>query len=83
MPPTVPDAQGRSELRDPVPQSPFDHGLDTERSEYHGDHFWVMQEGKRFATPLFLVLIVIELTDVIFAVDSVPAILACRQASHR
>jgi tellurite resistance protein TerC len=45
-------------------------------SEYHGDHFWVMKEGKRFATPLFLVLIVIELTDVIFAVDSVPAVLA-------
>jgi tellurite resistance protein TerC len=45
-------------------------------TEYHGDRFWVMQEGKRFATPLFLVLIVIELTDVIFAVDSVPAVLA-------
>jgi tellurite resistance protein TerC len=45
-------------------------------NEYHGDHFWVIQEGKRFATPLFLVLIVIELTDVIFAVDSVPAVLA-------
>jgi tellurite resistance protein TerC len=44
--------------------------------DYHGDHFWVMQEGKRFATPLFLVLIVIELTDVLFAVDSVPAVLA-------
>jgi tellurite resistance protein TerC len=45
-------------------------------SEYHGDHFWVIKDGKRFATPLFLVLIVIELTDVIFAVDSVPAVLA-------
>ena len=44
--------------------------------DYHGDHFWVIQDGKRFATPLFLVLIVIELTDVIFAVDSVPAVLA-------
>jgi len=44
--------------------------------EYHEDHFWVMQDGKRFATPLFLVLIVIEATDVIFAVDSVPAVLA-------
>jgi tellurite resistance protein TerC len=44
--------------------------------DYQGDKFWVMQEGKRFATPLFLVLIVIELTDVIFAVDSVPAVLA-------
>lgn len=44
--------------------------------EYHGDQFWVIQDGKRFATPLFLVLIVIELTDLIFAVDSVPAVLA-------
>jgi tellurite resistance protein TerC len=45
-------------------------------SEYHGDRFSIMQEGKRYATPLFLVLIVIELTDLIFAVDSVPAVLA-------
>jgi tellurite resistance protein TerC len=45
-------------------------------SEYHGDAFWVVKEGKRYFTPLFLVLIVIELTDVIFAVDSVPAVLA-------
>jgi tellurite resistance protein TerC len=44
--------------------------------EYHGDHFWVIKDGKRYATPLFLVLIVIEATDVIFAVDSVPAVLA-------
>jgi tellurite resistance protein TerC len=45
-------------------------------AEYHGDHFWVLKDGKRYATPLFLVLIVIEATDVIFAVDSVPAVLA-------
>lgn len=44
--------------------------------DYHGDQFWVVKDGKRYATPLFLVLIVIELTDVIFAVDSVPAVLA-------
>jgi tellurite resistance protein TerC len=44
--------------------------------DYHDDKFWVIQDGKRFATPLFLVLIVIELTDLIFAVDSVPAVLA-------
>ncbi|MDF3067999.1 MAG: TerC family protein [Polyangiaceae bacterium] len=44
--------------------------------DYHGDQFWVIKDGKRYATPLFLVLIVIELTDVIFAVDSVPAVLA-------
>ena len=29
-------------------------------TEYHGDHFWVIKDGKRYATPLFLVLIVIE-----------------------
>lgn len=45
-------------------------------NEYHEDHFWVVKDGKRYATPLFLVLIVIELTDLIFAVDSVPAVLA-------
>ena len=45
-------------------------------NDYHGDRFSIMQDGKRYATPLFLVLIVIELTDLIFAVDSVPAVLA-------
>lgn len=44
--------------------------------DYHGDRFSIMQDGKRYATPLFLVLVVIELTDLIFAVDSVPAVLA-------
>ena len=42
---------------------------------YHGQHFFVRQAGKLFATPLFLVLVMIELTDVVFAVDSIPAIL--------
>lgn len=40
----------------------------------HGSDFFVRQEGKLFATPLFLVLVVVEITDVIFAFDSVPAI---------
>lgn len=40
------------------------------------DNFFVKLNGKRFATPLFLVLILIETTDLIFAVDSIPAILA-------
>jgi len=40
------------------------------------DHFFVRREGKLWATPLFLVVIVIESTDLIFAVDSIPAILA-------
>ena len=44
--------------------------------EYNGDHFTIKKDGVRFATPLFLVLVVIEVTDLLFAVDSVPAVLA-------
>lgn len=47
--------------------------------ELHQDKFFVKIDGKRFATPLFLVLILIETTDLIFAVDSIPAILAITQ----
>lgn len=41
----------------------------------HG-HFFVRQDGRRMATPLFVVLIIIETTDVVFALDSLPAVLA-------
>ena len=44
--------------------------------EYHGKSFTVMKDGRRHATPLLLVLIAIEATDVVFAVDSIPAIFA-------
>jgi tellurite resistance protein TerC len=43
---------------------------------YEGDNFFVTKDSKRWATPLFLVVILIEATDLIFAVDSIPAILA-------
>jgi len=42
-------------------------------------HFWITKKGKRLMTPLFLVLLVVEFTDVIFAVDSVPAIFSITQ----
>jgi len=42
----------------------------------HADRFFIKQRGKLYATPLFLVLLVIESSDLIFAVDSIPAILA-------
>lgn len=45
-------------------------------NEYHGEKFTVVQNGVRYFTPLFLVLIMIEISDVIFAVDSIPAIFA-------
>lgn len=44
--------------------------------KYDGDKFFTLIDGVRYATPLFLVLIVIEFTDLLFAVDSVPAVLA-------
>jgi len=43
---------------------------------YHGERFFVMQQGLRYATPLFLVLVLVEVTDLIFSVDSIPAIFA-------
>jgi tellurite resistance protein TerC len=45
-------------------------------NDYHGDHFFAKIDGRKVATPMFIVLLVIETTDVIFAVDSIPAILA-------
>jgi tellurite resistance protein TerC len=45
-------------------------------SEYHGQRFWVKIDARRFATPLLVVLVLVEATDVVFAVDSIPAILA-------
>lgn len=44
--------------------------------DFHSEKFTVVKNGKRYFTPLFLVLVMIESTDIIFAVDSIPAILA-------
>lgn len=44
--------------------------------EHHGEKFMVMKNGVRYFTPLFLVLILIEASDLVFAVDSIPAIFA-------
>jgi tellurite resistance protein TerC len=44
--------------------------------DYHGTKFVVLEAGKRVATPLLAVLIVIETTDIVFAIDSIPAIFA-------
>jgi tellurite resistance protein TerC len=43
---------------------------------YEGKHFFVRRSGALFATPLFLVLMMVEFTDLVFAVDSIPAIIA-------
>jgi len=44
--------------------------------DYHGKNFFIKKNHKLYATPLFLVLLIIESSDLIFAVDSIPAILA-------
>lgn len=44
--------------------------------DYHGDKFWIYKNGVRWFTPMFLVLVLIEFSDVIFAMDSIPAIFA-------
>jgi tellurite resistance protein TerC len=44
--------------------------------EFHGAHFRITRDGKNWITPLFVALVLIESTDLIFAVDSIPAIFA-------
>jgi tellurite resistance protein TerC len=47
--------------------------------EYHGKNFFVIEAGRHVATPLLLVLILVEFTDLVFAVDSIPAIFGVTQ----
>ncbi|CAN5717036.1 TerC family protein [soil metagenome] len=42
-------------------------------TKYDGDRFFLVEAGKRFATPLLIVLVIIESTDIVFALDSIPA----------
>lgn len=49
--------------------------------DYEGDSFFVRHGAKRCATPLLLVLVVVESSDVIFAIDSVPAVLSITQST--
>lgn len=46
---------------------------------FEGDRFFVRRDMRFWATPLFIVLLVIETTDIVFAVDSIPAVLAITQ----
>ena len=44
--------------------------------EFHGQRFTVVKAGRRYATPLLAVLVLVEATDLVFAVDSIPAVFA-------
>jgi tellurite resistance protein TerC len=46
------------------------------KRELHGDRFTIVENGRRYATPLLLALVTVEVSDLIFAVDSIPAIFA-------
>ena len=45
-------------------------------SEFVGERFWFLRDGVRVYTPLFVVMVLIGITDIVFAVDSIPAIFA-------
>lgn len=49
------------------------------KTDYHGESFFIKDAGKWFATPLFAAVLVIEMSDLIFAVDSIPAVLSITQ----
>lgn len=49
------------------------------KTDYHGDNFFVLEKAKYYATPLFAAVLVIEMSDLIFAVDSIPAVLSITQ----
>jgi tellurite resistance protein TerC len=55
------------------------HKLLPVTDNYHSDHFFIKRSGSWAATPLFVVLIVIETSDIVFALDSIPAVLAVTQ----
>jgi tellurite resistance protein TerC len=44
--------------------------------QFHGAKFFIVENGKRYATPMVAVLLALETTDIIFAIDSIPAVLA-------
>jgi len=49
------------------------------KTDYHGENFFVVENAKRYATPLLAAVAVIEMSDLIFAVDSIPAVLSITQ----
>ena len=49
------------------------------KTDYHGENFFVLEAGKRMATPLLAAVMVIEMSDLIFGVDSIPAVLSITQ----
>jgi tellurite resistance protein TerC len=70
--------QGKLEKHDPANSPAYRMAAKHLRltPDFHGSRFFARIDSRTYATPLFVVLIVIEFTDLVFAVDSVPAVLA-------
>ena len=52
----------------------FSRSLFPSTDDFHGDKFFIVEKGVRMATPLFICLIAVEISDIVFAVDSIPAV---------
>lgn len=69
-------AAGKEEGLDDNPALKLLRRLMPVSKSYDGENFWTVENGKKIATPLLMVVAMVGLTDVIFAVDSIPAIFA-------
>jgi tellurite resistance protein TerC len=69
-------AAGKEESLDDNPALKLLRKLMPVSQHYDGEKFWTVENGKKIATPLLMVVALVGLTDVIFAVDSIPAIFA-------
>ncbi len=69
-------AAGKAQSLDDNPALKLLRKLLPVSKNYDGEKFWTQENGKRIATPLLMVICLVGLTDVIFAVDSIPAIFA-------
>ena len=69
-------AAGRQQSLDDNPALKLMRRLMPVSKDFDGEKFWTIENGKRIATPLLMVVALVGITDVIFAVDSIPAIFA-------
>jgi len=69
-------AAGQEQTLDDNPALKLLRKLMPVSKQYDGEKFFTLENGKKIATPLFMVICLVALTDVIFAVDSIPAIFA-------
>ena len=71
------------EEEDPADNSivQFARSIFPSTDEFDGDRFFTVQEGVRMATPLFICMVAVEISDVVFAVDSIPAVFGVTEVS--